>query len=68
MNARKPRPAEYFIRTPEMLQSAGRAKARFYREQRVARKLDEVLEPIDDEKPQAWRNPRPTRKPGGEGA
>lgn len=60
MTARS-KPFEYWERTPEMLQSAGRGKARFYRDQRLAKKLDELLEPIDDEKPRAWRNPPPSR-------
>lgn len=59
MTARS-KPFEYWVRTPEMLASAGRGKARFYREQRLAQKLDEVLEPIDADEPRPWRNPRPT--------
>lgn len=61
MTARS-KPFEYWERTPEMLASAGRGKARFYREQRLAKKLDEVLEPVDGDEPRTWRNPPPVAR------
>jgi hypothetical protein len=61
MTARS-KPFYVWERTAEMAQSAGRGKARFYRDQRLAKKLDEVLEPIEADAPRAWRNPPPARR------
>ena len=43
----RPKPIEYWERSDEMYDRAGRGKARFYRQQDIAGKLDEVLGPVD---------------------
>lgn len=47
----RPKPFEYWERTDEMYDRAGRGKARFYRQQDIAEKLDEVLGPVDGDEP-----------------